>query len=73
MDLTSDLRDVREWVNQGLADYARLAPIEVLLGVVLLCLVVHLLTRSRDSLLVAATAALYAIPFVVSAVRHGHE
>jgi len=72
MDLSNDLRDLREWMNQGLSDYARMAPFEVLLGIVLLCLVVHLLSRSRDSLLVAATAALYAIPFVVASLTHGH-
>jgi hypothetical protein len=72
MDVANDLRDLREWMNQGLTDYARLAPVEVLLGVVLICLVLHLISRSRDSLLVAATAALYAIPFVVASFRHRH-
>ncbi len=65
--MNMNLSDILQTVSETVVSLKTFSPLHVLLAFAGCALLVHLMNRSRESLLIACTAAAYAIPFMLGA------
>lgn len=56
--------DASKFISDMLVEVSRLSPLQVLAGIAIGALSVYLMNRTKGSLLVAASAGLYALPLL---------